>query len=282
MLLTQLHTNLGHMQLKPAHDCLAEYERNWGDIGLTWEPALLDFLNLNGSPAGADQGWSVWLSLVKTEFWAKIPLSVQIAVRMNYFQMIVGLLEEDGQTTSPSGISKGRLHLLAGRLESALALLKREVSERADDPLPSLYLGNAQYLLSDTWAARASYRDALLRGLKCDHHAEILDGDLRAFLRETETTEWAVIEGCITGVLPTAHLRSANSTEAFLQKHGWLRNQDPCALPSPVRQFYDCLVVSESRSVVPEDLLMKARLHMKFLNGRLHKVHMDALDAKQE
>ncbi len=280
MLLGELHLSLSRIELKTAHGCLVEYENAWGDVGLTWEPPFLDFWTVSGPPGDLDGGWSRWLRLQRTDFWPKVPLSIRLGFRTNYFQMILGLAEDHGETRTSNGISKGYLHFLAGRLDSSLALLQREVMERVDDPLPHLYLGNAQYLLNDTWAARANYRDALLKALKEDDYAEILDIDIRTFLAEVEASEWAVIEGCILAVLPVAHLRSADSVARFLEKHPWLRNTGSCPLPSPIRQFYACLVISESRAMVDEDMLMKARLHMKFLNGRAHRLHMDRLDQK--
>ncbi len=269
------------MDLKLAHACLAEYGNTWGDVGLTWEPPFLDFWTVNGWPLDADQGWDLWLKLQGTGFWPQIPLSVQLGFRTNYFQTILGLGQDNGEIRTPKGISRGYLHFLAGSLDSALGLLQREVKESNPDPLSYLYLGNTQFLLNDTCAARSNYREALVKGLKQAEYPEILDVDLRAFLAEVEATEWAVIEACIKGILPVARLRSADSARSFLEKHSWLRSTDSRPLPSPVSQFYACLVISESRAVVPEETLMKARLHMKFLNGRLHKLHMDSLDAKR-
>ncbi len=281
MLLSELHLNLGRMELKTARGCLVEYENAWGDVGLTWEPPFLDFWTVNGPPGDPEGGWSLWLKLQRTDFWPKVPLSVRLGFRTNYFQRILGLVEDDGETRTSNGISKGYLHFLAGRLDSALALLHREVTQWVDDPLPHLYLGNAQYLLNDTSAARVNYRDALLKALKEDHYPEILDVDVRTFLAEAEASEWVVIEGCVIAVLPVAHLRSADSVARFLEKHPWLTNADSCPPPSPIHQFYACLVISEGRAIAPEDVVMKARLRMKFLNGRLHKLHMDTLDSKR-
>jgi len=281
LLLSELHLDLGRMDLKTAHACLVQYENSWGAVGLTWEPPFLDFWTVNGPPADVDNGWSLWLKLQGTDFWPRMPLSVRLGFRTNYFQKILGLGEDDGKTRTANGISKGYVHFLAGRLDSALALLQKEVADWPDDPLPHLYLGNAQSLLNDTCAARANYREALLKGLKRDDYSGILDVDVRAFLAQAEATEWAVPEACINAVLPVARLRSRDSVGRFLQMHPWLTNTHSGPLPSPIRQFYACLVVSESRAVVPEDVLMKARLHMKFLNGRLHKVHMETLDGKR-
>ncbi len=279
MLLSELHLNLAHMELKTAHGCLIEYERAWGDVGLTWEPPFLDFWRVNGPPGDLDGGWALWLRLQRTDFWPKVPLSVRLGFRTHYFPMILGLAEDDGEARTSNGISKGYLHFLAGRLDSALVLLQREATQWVDDPLPHLHLGNAQYLLNDISVARANYRDALLAALRQEDYAEILDVDVRTFLAEVEASEWAVIEGCILAVLPVAHLRSADSVARFFEKHPWLTSSDSPP-PSPIRQFYTCLVISESRAAVEEGTLMKARLHMKFLNGRLHKLHMETLDEK--
>lgn len=281
MLLNQLHLELSRVDLKRAHACLIEYEKSWGTVGLTWEPGFLDFWTVNGPPAGLDEGWALWLKLQGTEFWPQVPLSVRLAFKIHYFQTVLDRVSEDAEIRTSNGISKGYLHFLAGRLDSSLALLKKEVADWEDDPLPHLYLGNTQYLLSDSCAARDNYRDALLKGLEKRSFPEILDADVREFLAEVEPGEWAVVEGCISGVFPVTHLRSAAAVTDFVEKHAWLSAADSGALPSPVRQFYACLVLSESRAFVPEDRLMKARLHMKFLNGRLHKQHMDTLDGKR-
>jgi len=280
LVLAELHLDLRRLDLKRAHGCLTEYQRSWNGVGLTWEPSFLDFLTLNGLPKDPEDGWSLWLKLQESAFWPNVPLSVRLGFQTHYFQMILDLAGDERKVTSENGISTGYLHFLAGRLDSGLALLQQEATESVDDPLPHLYLGNTQYLLNDTWEARASYRDALLKALKRDKFAEILDVEVRAFLAEVEASEWAVIEGCIKGVLPVAHVRSAGSVERFLERHTWFVTTDSCPLPSPIQQFYACLVLSESRPVVPEDSLMKARLHMKFLNSRLHKRHMEMLETK--
>ncbi len=280
LLLAELHSNVSHMNLKAARACQLEYENSWRGIGLTWEPSFLDFWTVNGLPGDPDEGWSLWLKLQQTDFWSKLPLSVRLGFQTNYFQKILDDARDVPETRSPEGISIGYLHFLAGRLDSGLALLQKEAAEAVDDPLPHLYLGNTQYLLTDAWEARASYRDALLRDLKRNKYPEILDVEVRAFLAEVEANEWAVIEACIRGVLPVTRVRSVSAVPGFLEKHSWLTTASSCPPPSPIRQFYACLVISESRTVFPEDALLKARLHMKFLNGRLHRPHMETLDTK--
>jgi hypothetical protein len=269
------------MDLKAAHACLVAYVNSWGEVGLTWEPPFLDFWTVNGPPESLDDGWSLWQRLQGTEFWGNVPLSVRLGLRTKYFQTILTLAEDDGKTRTSKGMSKGYAHFLAGCLDSALVLLQREAVESPDDPVTHLHLGNARYLLNDIWSARAAYRDALLIPLKPQHYPEILDADVRAFLTEAEPGDWVAVEACIRAVLPVSHLRSQDSIARFLEKNSWLTNADSSPLPSPVRQFYACLVISESRAFLREDVVMKARLHMKFLHGRLHKLHMETLDSKR-
>jgi len=125
MLLAELHLDLGRMDLKCAHACLVEYENSWRGIGLTWEPSFLDFWTVNGPPGDLDDGWSLWLKLQGTDFWPTVPLSVRLGFRTNYFQRVLVLPQDEREVRTPKGISKGYVHFLAGRLDSALPLLQR-------------------------------------------------------------------------------------------------------------------------------------------------------------
>ncbi|RPI28256.1 MAG: hypothetical protein EHM61_05715 [Acidobacteria bacterium] len=277
LLLAQLHSCLARMEIPQAISCLKEYEQCWGDIGLNWEFDFLRFWTGCGTPADLDQGWSLWQSLQREGFWPKVPLSVRLGVQTSYFQTLL-LGRDDTRSRTPGGRSVGYLYLLAGHLSSALETLSKEVEEFGD-PLPHLYRGNVYFLLGDAPAARASYRDSLLAGLQEADFREIVDDEVREALREAEDPAWAIIEACIQRLFPVTRL-SSDSMDAFLEANRWFTTSDDRKFPGPIHQFYACLVLSESRKVVPEDVVLKARLHMRFLSGRLHRRYMDSVETK--
>jgi hypothetical protein len=246
---------------------------------LIWEPPLLEFWLQNKIPHSLDQGWSVWQELTASDFWLEIPLSVQLATRTRYFEK---LLAEGGRereiVRTEKGLSAGYLRLLAGKPGTALKLLEREAAEFMEDPAPLLHLGNAHLLLGDGYAARMKYRDALLTDLPESSYEDILDHEVRGFLKRADYPDWAVIEGCITGVFPVTRLRSRESMESLASMQSWFgAAADTESAPSALQQFYACLVISENRKVAGEEILMKARLHMKFLHSKLHRLHMETL-----
>jgi hypothetical protein len=277
----ELQTALLSLTILDALEKFEQYKATWGTLGLTWEPGLLQFWLEHEVPADLDQGAALWREFSERRSEAGLSPKLAEDVKRSFFGKLLDAADIDPDTAptrTESGVSLGMLHSLAGRLDTARALFERETRDYPGDPEPRLQLGNTLFRLGDHYVARMRYRDALLSGLSEDRQREIIDREAKLFLlQQAEYPEWAVIEGCILGIFPVRRLRSPEAVKEIGDLEQWVNPSDPDATPTAVEQFYACLVISCNRDVAPEADVMRARLHMKLLHPKLHRLHMESL-----
>ena len=280
--LRSLQTAIEELDLSGAAEKLAEYQKVWGDDGLTWEPDVLIFFDGRLLSLELDAAVVIWEEFTGNPVFSRLGPGERESIRRSYFSRFLQALPEDYGLRSPGGVSVGYLWFLAGRQDLASRLLEQEIGRYGDDTRTRIRLGNSHFAAGRIAVARDHYRDALLAGLPADCWEEISDPEVRRSISAAGDGGWAAVEACLDGMFRVDRFSDTESMTAWMNRR-W--QPDPCdrgrSEPQDSSRFYVCLVLSANKPVCPELLLRDARLVMKKLNPRFHARYMAGLEDRE-
>ena len=263
-----------YLDLARASRKLEEFQQIWPEAPLSWEPELVRIgLPLSRRRLDFDSGYRVWKNLESQLAPLEVPSPRAAAIRRHFFSRLLaanrGLFEE---LRTPAGRSLGDFYLLADQPKNARRRYEQELRRLGERWELRLRLGDCNYRLGHSGAARSNYHWSFLLGLPEESWKSIEDDEFLARLRQAEEACWAFPETCACGEIPSARFSSRRDFEEFKSTFAPGLTESDAA-----RSFSFYWVVSENKVFCPDRELLEARRQMKALNSRLHARNMQRI-----
>lgn len=272
----ELQDAIGRLDFRAASRKLEEFRRVWPEADLDWEPELIRIgSKLAGGPVDLDSGYRTWEKVDARLGRRGVSRSWTAWMRRNFFSRLLAAnrnLFEEPRT--PAGRSLGDFYLLAEQPNNARRRYEKEIRELGDGWELRLRLGNCNFRLGHSRAARSNYHWSFLMGLPQTSWGSIEDAEFLAVLRTADDPAWAFPELCAAGKLPPARFSTRGEFERFKSGFAAALTESPAPL-----RFDLYWIVSENKAFCGDSELLHARMQMKALNPPLHAQYMRLLEA---
>jgi tetratricopeptide (TPR) repeat protein len=246
-------------------------------------------------PAEAERRFRLWQEFEEAFGFPWPEESIERQFQARYFGRLadgLGAGPKQGPRL-PGGTPLGLIHLLAGRPDSAIALLQAFIAAVPEDARAYGYLGDAYAARGDLRTARICYREAFVLEPGAVDVKRLRDPALREMLSEAAgdddgeppAIEWLPVRAQLSGIFERRVLRNMEEVKQWLQRYlDLLKAQGKDARETLVpRLFYHAMVLSDNASMlrfIKQVDLAEVRRMMKRWNPALFARHMREVERR--
>jgi tetratricopeptide (TPR) repeat protein len=245
--------------------------------------------------AEAERRYRLWLEFEEASGFSWPEESIEGQFQVRYFERLADDLAAGPKAAPrlPGGTPLGLIHLLAGRPDSAIALLQAFIAVVPEDARAYGYLGDAYAARGDLRTARICYREAFVLEPGAVDVKRLRDPGLREILSdapeeddgEPPAIEWLPVRAQLSGIFERRVLRNMEEVQQWLQRYLDLvkaqgKNAQEALVP---RLFYHAMVLSDNASMlrfIKHVDLAEVRRMMKGSNPALFARHMRAVERR--
>ena len=246
--------------------------------------------------AEAKRRFQLWLEFEEAFGFPWPEESVEGQWQVRYFGRLADGLATDPKPGPrlPGRTAVGLIHLLAGRPDSAIALLQAFIAAVPEDARAYGYLGDAYARRGDFPTARICYREAFVLEPEAVEVKRLRDPGLREMLSEAAGDDdgeppalgWLPVRAQLSGIFERRVLRNMEEMKEWLQRYldrekEYRLGADETLVP---RLFYHAMVLSDNASMlrfIKQVDLAEVRRMMKGWNPAPFARHMREVERQR-